>query len=1149
MKKSLIALIFVFAIILTLSAVVIANEIEAKDITISYVSEYNPSSSSTSLDKNAYENGKQTVKAGEMFTLPTTSSHSYSGKDGYQLRWYTQDGRSYKGGETVSFNEDTRLFRVSAKEVYTADELYTAMSSGAYAAVLMNDIDAGNMYISVWGENYAILDLGGYTLNIAKNGTVMGAQRSGKTIIGSGTFKVTNPDGKVGSYAVFECKGHGYNGDRNITFVGRDVTIDAPNFYLCTDGEGTGAIGYPWIKIYGTVNVNFILYRTASGNPAARVDFYETCNVTLTGSRICVDDETSKIVNNQAFQIMIYGGTFNLPASAASKDFWTTDHLVEAAPTQANKELINVMGGTFILPDGAKPAIDDYIAETYIGSTSFSVSNIVAGKETTAYVHYLIRDAYKAQFKTNGTCVFTDNMGTGLGATYYYTLNKTSDGKDVDTIVLYKDAEKTQVVDDINIKGGNVAILFELPGTKTPVTIQNIDGKYIVAPKGCEHSYKTVVTEATCVSAGSITYTCEKCFDTIVEVTDAKVEHNYTFTGDIPATLTSLGIKNYTCVDCGTQSQISYTLDPTEFEVNVKIRNDNGEFSDITVLASDVFEFTTQGVDGAYVYTLSGIKKFGDYKIRNIYGITIPNGILYVKITTQNYEKYQNVEYGVEELIIPDGANINIGNVGNLRRLKTIKVGSSNVIFEKGCCYYNPNNERRGNLLETLDVSAPNSNITFEPSAFNERKTITSLKFGENSTYVIKGSAFRYNYITDLEVPVTSTFTVEGEAFLGNNTPSIIIPDAGNVTLAGSKVFAESTTTYLYVGKNTVISSSLFQDMKYLEKVVIADGVAISGSVQNIFLNAGSADFTTPLYVYNHSYEFKNLAKNVFGNCDGIFFYTVADIGTNTEIFKDCAAVTFDGGSYAKWTIFYGIPHELVEYEIEPNCTEKGYNTWISAGQCPCGTYLTETVILKKYEGVHKISSATPIYEATYEVTAVDALGHNKLGAKTNIAYSSYLEMGDVTYVCTRCENEHTVENDADALFIFNGYSMPEDGRLLITVGYTVNNVAVSDYESINGVEIEYGVVVALYNNLDGKAPLDNTLTDVNVVKAVINKEYGSFEFVLSGFTDQLLDLEVVMSAYVIDGDKVVYLQENQNDLPVSISINKILQSETPTIQ
>ena len=185
MKKKLLIFFAVLVVIIsTISLMIVTATAEEKKITVSYLNNYNPFHPDPGYDKAAYENGKQIVTAGEEFTLPTTSNSGYLEEEGYQLRWYTHDGRSYKGGETVSFTEDTRLYRVTAKEVYSFSELNSAMTSNSHAAILMTDIYSDGGFVSVWGRNHAILDLGGHTLTISKNGTVMGGQRSANVVLG-----------------------------------------------------------------------------------------------------------------------------------------------------------------------------------------------------------------------------------------------------------------------------------------------------------------------------------------------------------------------------------------------------------------------------------------------------------------------------------------------------------------------------------------------------------------------------------------------------------------------------------------------------------------------------------------------------------------------------------------------------------------------------------------------------------------------------------------------------------------------------------------------------------------------------------------------------------------------------------------------------
>ncbi|MBR2025369.1 MAG: leucine-rich repeat protein, partial [Clostridia bacterium] len=1130
---------------------------------------------------------------------------------------------------------------------------------------------------------------------------------------------------------------------------------------------------------------------------------------------------------------------------------------------------------------------------------------------------------------------------------------------------------------------------FKNDVTSVDYKLQNLEANdtvyQVVVPASCDHSFTGTSVDATCNYAAYADYNCSKCGHNVFFTWGEKVTHNYVLGEHVQATLSSLGSKTYSCSLCGNSKTAPYSLDPSNLEILVKIKNDDGTFEEITVFAGEVFEMTTSGADGDYIYTVSGIKKFGDYNIRNIYGITIPKGILYINILTQNYEKYNNVEYGLVELNIADNAKVDIQNIGNLRKVEKITVGkNAEVVFCASCSWFSPNGEKRDmQKIATIDLSAGNHTVTFMPSAFNGRGALTNLIFGENSTYDIKSHAFYNCTITELKFPATNTYAFSGEQnFYGNDMTELVFPDgvnfdlmyrmfencktltsvkfgenatysigsrcftycpipkvvfapnstytigqqafansilaeidmsagnmtvtmnnsafnswldnkqtgaittvkfgenstyvinegtfndalftelvlapnssytfkrycingtpnkssfktldasahgitlviegeafryhtafdtlkingegstytfnsnslmdtkiaeitlgkgstytfnncfngstpitkidasadnlnvtvnnygfgkntiatilingkngtytfnneafrnsifteltlgegstytfnsgsctsvskiekidasANNVTLTiGNHVFKDKTaltelnvsgenstytfgqetfrntkikeikagqnstysigyicfhscgsmetidftannvtatfgnqafdgrstvsyiafgenSTYiigeyafrstvptndvvfsntssfqigreafryadfasitfednvdvtftgvdafkecdkavtLYIGKNVKITNYPFRVMKALETIYIMEGVTHANEYE--FEYAGSGDYSTPLYVYNHSLDF-SFNKGLFKECDGIFLYTITDnIGTSTEVFANCG----DTNGFKAWTVYLGLAHPLTNYVVDPDCVNNGYNTWIVDGtKCPCGseTYFAETTVINKYEKKHNITSSTAVDEAiTFAVTPIAPLGHDKLGAKTNIAYTNYLEKGSVSYICTRCEEEHTIEKDAEALFVFNGYSMPEDGRLVLTVGYIVNTVAVEEYETIAKTTVKYGMVAVLAEKLNGKAPLDETLDDdVRVVKAEISKEYSAFDFKVSGFTTELFDLELVMAMYVTEGDEYVYLQKDQTKLPESISINKVLQ-------
>ncbi len=836
MKRKLclaLVLLLILANIVAMTSTVFAEEIatEGETITISYMNTQETTSDTTSLDTTAYSGGKQTVGKGEEFTLPTTSSNTYTGQDGYQLVWYTENGRTYKAGETVSFTEDTKLFRCVAKECYTIAEVNYAMTNESTAAILMADIDA-NTGVSVLNQGQSVLILNGFTITITKNSSgFMGSQRSGKHIYGEGTINAVNPDGKEGNYYFFQDQSHGYNGSANRTVIGVDVTLNCPTMWLGADGDGSTSNHYPWTRIYGKVNCYGFYSITQINNRAPMVEVFEGANVTINGPALFKDNVNRNnnkyyTFNTQSFELRVYGGTFYLPAEAATEAFWTNDNIADYVDgtvnyynyglTKNTKDVIRIFGGSFVLPENATPAISEYLTNDWLGTIPSGGDGLYANKNTSTYhVAYGIRPAYKLAFEkytiaegAYGKLTVTDYIDGSLSGTYYYQMTTgtivftdayNSSEVTQNTISSLKAYEKLEdgtyvVTDKFELDFGmGAAVLFKNNITSADNKLQNLEANstifQVVVPADCAHNFTGEPLEATCEHGAYADYNCTECGHNVYFSWGEKLEHNYVLGEHVQATLTALGSKEYTCSMCNKSVERAYTLDPTSFEVSVTIRNDDGTFEEITVLASDIFDFSTSGANGDYIYTLSAIKAFDDYKIRNIYGVTIPQGILYVNITTQNYEKYNNVEYGVAILTFAQGSTIQVQNIGNLRRVEKIVVEkNTDITFASSCSYYSPNNEKRDmQIINTIDLSAGNHTVTFMSNAFDGRGKIATLTFGENATYNFAYKAFNncaiaeLNFLPSSEYNFTSTY-----AFYGNDMTELVLPDNFDMTFPNS---------------------------------------------------------------------------------------------------------------------------------------------------------------------------------------------------------------------------------------------------------------------------------------------------------------------------------------------------------------------------
>ena len=1109
-KISLAAALIVVCLVAIMS---ITSSAEEKQITISYLSTYNPMNPNPGLDKTAYTNGVQVVAAGEEFTLPTTSSHSYGLKEGYQLRWYSHDGRSYKGGETVSFTEDTKLFRVVAKEVYNLDELNSAMTSESHAAVLMADIVAENGTISIWGQNQAILDLGGHSITISRNGTIMGGQRSGSFILGEGTLKVTNPNGKVGEYAIFDCKGHGYNGDEGEAFVGRDVTIDAPNFYLCYDYEGNHVTGYPHIKIYGTLNVYYILRRTGGTN-ATRIDFMETCNVTLGAPYLNIDiaaPTDSLVYNRRTFDINIYGGIFRLPAAATEEIYWSTDNYAKNSNgtadqlTAENADEITILGGTFILPDGKAPGFGNFLKKSYLIAADdrhegINLTGLInKNGDATAYVNYKVQGGYKFSFSRNGSLTVTDNVGTGRGGTYYYTLNLANDGT-IDSISLFTDAEKTIPTDVFEIKRGtNTATLkvsfADLNGDAKMSTKTLLGtGVTAVVPKNnCEHSFDSIAsTDATCIAYATQTYKCSECNHVYTVPYGFYAECAWSLTNDIAPTMSSAGIKYYICTVCGGTKEKAYYLDLANEYIEVTV---TGGIK-VSVKASDVYDLTKLDDN---TYRLTGVKAFGEYSATDIIEINIYGGITDINISVSNSS--------ISKMNILDGATVTISSFASLSALTEINIGKATVNFAGGA----------NSVIKTIKSEVAGAKVSFGSAIFKKKASLTELKMCAGSEYTFASDSFRECGLKEL-----------------------IFPD-NSIINWGTASFAECQyLEYIYFGSNIGVKkvnndAAVFDGISRLSKVVIMD-LNYLGQWAFSTKNPGATygplcDLT--MYIHSTDMTFNSNCLNNRKGDYNVYIYTVQQ--------------TLPGSiSNCNFTIYQGIPHEYVEGDLAPTCTETGADGYTT--NCVCGNQLSGSVDVKKY-----VNSFEEFEELKYQSIEIPALGHTTDGEISNIAYlSDYMSTGDITYVCTRCSKEHTIENGAKAMFKFRGYSIKEDGTAFC-IDFGINAKAISEYEKANNLTINVGIFTASADKLGSLSPIEAiTSGTVPMIHSGISFDNNLCNVVLKikGFeTDAAKAISLVSAAYMsITGDAggeeqtdTFYFQNTQCESLSAYSVSQYL--------
>ena len=156
---------------------------------------------------------------------------------------------------------------------------------------------------------------------------------------------------------------------------------------------------------------------------------------------------------------------------------------------------------------------------------------------------------------------------------------------------------------------------------------------------------------------------------------------------------------------------------------------------------------------------------------------------------------------------------------------------------------------------------------------------------------------------------------------------------------------------------------------------------------------------------------------------------------------------------------------------------------------------------------------------------------------------------GEKTTECSNCKLSTTTT--VNPLFTTKGFSIPEKNGDEIAIGYNIDNAAISEYESITGKTLEYGVFATLFDNIGVNEIInaDGTTPTGVVVAGITKDEYVAVEFKLSGFvTDNQKLIKLAMGAYLIETDstsrKLHYLQAEkptENEKYSYITYNNVL--------
>ncbi|MBO5357026.1 MAG: leucine-rich repeat domain-containing protein [Clostridia bacterium] len=457
--------------------------------------------------------------------------------------------------------------------------------------------------------------------------------------------------------------------------------------------------------------------------------------------------------------------------------------------------------------------------------------------------------------------------------------------------------------------------------------------------------------------------------------------------------------------------------------------------------------------------------------------------------------------------------------------------------FLRDNVYKNPENTDEGTYAwENIKVFDMRGSVIVGTNTYNEVGGVNCNKQAANvekfyfSSQVTKilNTTFTSDWKSLKTVYIPNTVTeIHNDSFKQSAVQQVIIEEGSQLKSIGANAFQECSNLKTFdfpeglesLGRNCFWNAGLSGTIVIPNSVTyLAPGSLLSTKIENLYLGDGALE----------------IGHNFAGTYQA----------TNNEYLKNVympatTKLTVDGGS----KIFFKCANPVNFYIVGTKEECEAMVATLKAQST--GSYLT---FITADEATKETTAGYGIIYTGYN--RCDAFYNGEhLTAEQAYEFTSFMEKSYVKSTCPRCE-QGTVLKEIAALFDCLGYSAPEDGTGGIAIGFTVNNVAIAEYEEIAGKTLKYGVFAVLKDRLgnndifgeDGKA-------SEGVISAEItNYEFAAFEIKIVGFTDTQKDTKLAMGTYVsvTDGETTEYSymqggEPNENEKYCFVSYNDIV--------
>ena len=499
----------------------------------------------------------------------------------------------------------------------------------------------------------------------------------------------------------------------------------------------------------------------------------------------------------------------------------------------------------------------------------------------------------------------------------------------------------------------------------------------------------------TCTEDGLAYFRCG-CGSYYVDVAEA-LGHDYSIIEIVtPATVSTSGVKKYTCANCGDSYTQDYVADTTDALATIVVKDENGEEKTISAPFNSIF-IVTANSDGSV--TLNGISDTivisetesytkADIVRLEIFGVTtIATGAIkdmsaLTEVTIADGSKitFETASFdtcaSLEKLVLGDGT------IATFKQF-TVKSSATNTADNAGNTVTTPT------CPNFAIIDARNTDVTFENLAFRFNGAIKHVLMSEGNTYYFGRFAFQRSALEEVILPDNSTVTLSIKSFAETKTIKYVYVGANCLTNRsnGKISLGDDGNNTSVFGGNAVLSKVVLMDVEYIGKWTLS--VKTSGDY------AAKND----LYIYSHADSLTFNASDCSindRNAYNVFIY--ANGVANTP--KNC-----------HYVIYNGIPHKYVAEDSEPTCTLPGVAGYTI--DCPCGViengeYPYTVTAYSSYTGDTTGGTIT----ITGEIIPANGHEFDPANGATLISQTEAKcgEKSVATYKCANCDETTSVE-------------------------------------------------------------------------------------------------------------------------------------------